>query len=156
MKPPGRLCEAGWRATGAALLLLFVLGLSAQAAQTASLVEMARKQIGVTTAYDPAYRKLTYPSGDVATNTGVCSDVVVRAFRGMNIDLQKEVHEDMAKAFSVYPQKWGLTRPDSNIDHRRVLNLMTLFNERAGRWRPARSLRTSSPVTSWPGTLAAG
>jgi uncharacterized protein YijF (DUF1287 family) len=114
----------------AVLLLLCVLCPGVRAAQPPPLVEMARKQIGVTTSYDPAYRKLAYPGGDVATNTGVCCDVVVRAFRGLKIDLQKEVHEDMAKAFSEYPNKWGLKKPDSNIDHRRVPNLMTWFKRK--------------------------
>ena len=94
---------------------------------TVPLVEKARQQIGVTTGYDPAYKKIAYPGGDVSKKTGVCSDVVVRAFRGLSIDLQKEVHEDMTRAFDQYPRKWGLKRPDSNVDHRRVLNLMTYF-----------------------------
>jgi len=85
-------------------------------------------QAGVTTGYDPSYVKIDYPAGDVANETGVCSDVVVRAFRKAGIDLQKEVHEDMARAWSEYPKKWGAGGPDSNIDHRRVLNLMTYFN----------------------------
>ncbi len=92
------------------------------------LVDKAREQIGVTTSYDPAYRKLSYPGGDVPKDTGVCSDVVVRAFRGVKIDLQKAIHEDMTRAFDQYPRKWGLKRPDRNIDHRRVPNLMTYFN----------------------------
>jgi uncharacterized protein YijF (DUF1287 family) len=100
-------------------------------AKATPLAEKAREQIGVTTAYDPAYRKIGYPGGDVPIQSGVCSDVVVRAFRGLNIDLQKEVHEDMAQAFDQYPRKWGLKHPDANIDHRRVPNLMTCF-ERKG------------------------
>jgi len=95
--------------------------------QATPLAEKARAQIGVTTGYDPAYRQIAYPGGDVPMQTGVCSDVVVRAFRGLGIDLQKEVHEDMAKAFDHYPHKWGLKHPDANIDHRRVPNLMTYF-----------------------------
>jgi uncharacterized protein len=103
-------------------------GFCSGAAPTASaLVTKARKQIGVTTRYDPAYRKIAYPGGDVPPETGVCSDVVVRAFRKLGIDLQKEVHQDMLKAFAEYPHKWGLKRPDPNIDHRRVPNLMTYF-----------------------------
>ena len=87
----------------------------------------AREQIGVTTSYDPKYVVLKYPGGDVPMSTGVCSDVVVRALRKVGIDLQKEVHEDMGKNFSTYPQKWGLKAPDKNIDHRRVANLMRYF-----------------------------
>jgi hypothetical protein len=77
--------------------------------------------------YDPAYVALKYPMGDVAANRGVCTDVVIRAYRKLNIDLQKEVHEDMKAHFGKYPKIWGRTTPDKNIDHRRVPNLMTFF-----------------------------
>lgn len=80
--------------------------------------------------YDPAYRVIPYPNGDVAPNRGVCSDVVIRAYRKMGIDLQKEVHEDMKSNFSLYPNNWGLRKPDKNIDHRRVPNLMTFFSRK--------------------------
>jgi uncharacterized protein len=91
------------------------------------IVAAARQQIGVTKEYDPSYTALDYPGGDVPIHTGVCSDVIVRAIRKAGIDLQKEVHEDMREHFSVYPQKWGLKKPDRNIDHRRVPNLMRYF-----------------------------
>ncbi|MDX2043983.1 MAG: DUF1287 domain-containing protein [Acidobacteriota bacterium] len=87
----------------------------------------AIEQTTYTTSYDPAYVKLDYPNGDVPKETGVCSDVVVRAFRSAGIDLQKELHEDMARNFAKYPKKWNAKRPDKNIDHRRVPNLMTWF-----------------------------
>lgn len=87
----------------------------------------AIEQTTYTTSYDPAYVKLDYPNGDVPKETGVCSDVVVRAFRAAGIDLQKELHEDMARNFAKYPKKWGARKPDKNIDHRRVPNLMTWF-----------------------------
>jgi uncharacterized protein YijF (DUF1287 family) len=77
--------------------------------------------------YDAAYEQITYPNGDVAADRGVCSDEVVRAYRLLGIDLQKLVHEDMRRAFHVYPMRWGLKVPDSNIDHRRVPNLATFF-----------------------------
>ena len=96
--------------------------------QLKQLVEAAIEQTKVTTGYDPAYVGIAYPGGDVPPETGVCSDVVVRAFRKTGIDLQKELHEDMARAWSAYPRKWGASRPDSNIDHRRVLNLTTWFD----------------------------
>ncbi|HFU8552032.1 DUF1287 domain-containing protein [Escherichia coli] len=83
--------------------------------------------MGSTLFYDPAYMQLTYPGGDVPQERGVCSDVVIRALRSQKVDLQKLVHEDMAKNFADYPQKWKLKRPDSNIDHRRVPNLETWF-----------------------------
>lgn len=92
------------------------------------LVLSARKQIGITVSYDPAYRKLAYPGGDVPQSTGVCTDVVIRALRESHkMDLQKLVHEDMKKAFNKYPKIWGLSRLDKNIDHRRVPNLQCFF-----------------------------
>ncbi len=94
---------------------------------SASLVSAARKQIGVTTRYDPAYVVLAYPGGDVPKERGVCTDVVIRAFRAQGLDLQRSVHEDMRGHFSRYPQSWGLRGPDRNIDHRRVPNLQTWF-----------------------------
>lgn len=80
-----------------------------------------------TVAYDPAYFSIKYPNGDVPKNKGVCTDVVIRAYRKMGIDLQKEVHEDMKENFSKYPKKWGLKKTDTNIDHRRVPNLQVFF-----------------------------
>lgn len=77
--------------------------------------------------YDPAYFKIDYPDGDVPSDRGVCTDVIIRAYRKLGIDLQKEVYEDMKANFNVYPKIWGLTRPDKNIDHRRVPNLMVFF-----------------------------
>jgi uncharacterized protein YijF (DUF1287 family) len=94
------------------------------------VVEDAVDQTNYTRTYDPSYVKLGYPGGDVPLDRGVCTDVVVRAFRKVGVDLQKEVHEDMARAFASYPKKWGLSAPDSNIDHRRVPNLMTFFERR--------------------------
>lgn len=81
--------------------------------------------------YDPAYRVIAYPMGDVPDDRGVCADTVIRAFRAGGVDLQVLVHEDMARAFAAYPKIWGLRRPDTNIDHRRVPNLETFFT-RAG------------------------
>ena len=77
--------------------------------------------------YDPAYYSIDYPNGDVPADRGVCSDVIIRAYRKLDLDLQKEIHEDMASHFDQYPDIWGLTKPDKNIDHRRVPNLMTFF-----------------------------
>lgn len=81
--------------------------------------------------YDPSYFAIAYPNGDVPKGKGVCTDVVIRAYRTMGIDLQKEVHEDMKAHFALYPKIWGLNRTDKNIDHRRVPNLMKYF-ERHG------------------------
>lgn len=95
------------------------------------LIAAARSQIGVTLLYDPSYTKIPYPGGDVPRFRGVCTDVIVRAYRdALNIDLQKRVHEDMSRAFSAYPKTWGLKRPDSNIDHRRVPNLQVFLKRR--------------------------
>ena len=78
--------------------------------------------------YDQSYFTIGYPNGDVPSGKGVCTDVVIRAYRKLGIDLQQKVHEDMKGNFSKYPQRWKLTRPDKNIDHRRVPNLMTFFS----------------------------
>ena len=103
------------------------------------IVEAARSQVGRTVTYDPAYVRLAYPGGDVPVEKGVCTDVAIRALRdSLKMDLQKLVHEDMTAAFAQYPRTWGLSRPDPNIDHRRVPNLMRFF-DRSG-W--------SQPVTA--------
>ena len=85
--------------------------------------------------YDPSYFSIEYPNGDVPSNKGVCTDVVIRAYRKLGIDLQKEVHEDMKAHFNLYPKIWGLKTTDKNIDHRRVPNLMTYF-KRQGTEKP--------------------
>jgi uncharacterized protein YijF (DUF1287 family) len=79
--------------------------------------------------YDPAYVRISYPGGDVPADTGVCTDEIIRSYRRVGVDLQKEVHEDMVRNFGVYPRSWRwlLSRPDPNIDHRRVPNLMVFF-----------------------------
>jgi uncharacterized protein len=112
------------------------------------LAEAAMAQVGKTVGYDAAYIPLAYPGGDVPMTTGVCSDVVVRAFRGVGIDLQVKVHEDMSKHFSAYPRKWGLTKPDANIDHRRVPNLQTYFARRGASRRV-----TKDGADYWPGDV---
>ena len=95
------------------------------------VVAAARRQIGVTVEYDPAYRKIGYPGGDVPRSSGVCTDVIIRALRdARKIDLQKLVHEDMRSNFSKYPRMWGLKAPDTNIDHRRVPNLQCYFKRK--------------------------
>lgn len=107
-------------------------------------IELTRSRV----AYDPTYFSIPYPNGDVPANKGVCTDVVIRAYRKMNIDLQKEVHEDMKANFSKYPsqKKWGLKRTDTNIDHRRVYNLETFFTRNG----------TVKPITTDPEDYRAG
>lgn len=112
-----------------ARLLLFLILISSAVADTGTkIVEAARKQVGVTTVYDPAYVSLKYPGGDVPKECGVCTDVIIRALRvSLEKDLQKLVHEDMRGNFSRYPKNWGLSRTDRSIDHRRVPNLKAYF-----------------------------
>lgn len=117
-----------------ALLALLLLALPASA-DTRKFIAGAKRQVGVTRSYDPAYRRLAYPNGDVPLHTGVCTDVVIRAFRHAGLDLQVLVHEDMKRNFARYPKNWGLRGPDKNIDHRRVPNLATFFT-RKGRALP--------------------
>jgi uncharacterized protein YijF (DUF1287 family) len=115
---------------GAGLGCLLLASLLAQLpllAQPLDLATAAMQQVGVTTGYDGSYRRLAYPGGDVPLESGVCTDVLIRAYRALGIDLQVRVHEDMRRAFSAYPLLWGLQRPDRNIDHRRVPNLETWF-----------------------------
>lgn len=114
-------------------------------------LESAREQTKITTGYSQAYYTIPYPAGDVPAETGACVDVVIRAFRKAGVDLQKEVHEDMAGNFSAYPQKWGRSKPDTNIDHRRVPNLQTFFT-RKGKWLPITSNNTDykpGDVVAW-------
>ena len=111
----------------AALMLLPVASL-AQEPIASCLVDAARQQVGVTVHYDPAYRQLAYPNGDLPPDRGVCTDVVIRAYRRLGVDLQQQVHEDMLKHWSSYPKTWGLQHPDPSIDHRRVPNLAVFFH----------------------------
>jgi uncharacterized protein YijF (DUF1287 family) len=111
-------------------------------------IDGAVDQIGKTTNYDPSYQKIEYPNGDVPIETGVCSDVIVRAFRHAGIDLQKDLHEDMKDNFAAYPTRWGLKGTDANIDHRRVPNLQTFFT------RKGKSLSTDGGAETFlPGDI---
>jgi uncharacterized protein YijF (DUF1287 family) len=105
-------------------------GFSPPASPLQRMLAGAKAQVGKTRGYDPSYRRLGYPGGDVPMETGVCSDVVIRAFRRAGLDLQVLVHEDMKRNFSAYPRNWGLRAPDTNIDHRRVPNLATFFRRK--------------------------
>ncbi len=94
-------------------------------------IELTEQQV----TYAPSYFSINYPNGDIPSDKGVCTDVIIRAYRKLGVDLQKEVHEDMQKHFSLYPKNWGLTKTDKNIDHRRVPNLMVFF-KRLGNTKP--------------------
>ncbi len=143
----------------AALALLLAGPLSAQPAGSvvARLLEGVERQVGVTVIYDGSYRRLAYPGGDVPPERGVCTDVLVRAYRYAGLDLQVLVHEDMRRAFAAYPKAWGLSRPDRNIDHRRVPNLATFFARHGERLPLSRDGADYRPgeVVTWrlPGGL---
>ncbi len=132
-------------------LLLAVMALAATSVamgDAPKLVQAARQQTISPVIYDGTYVRIGYPMGDVPRDRGVCTDVVIRAYRGIGIDLQVLVHEDMRENFGMYPPLWGLSRPDRNIDHRRVPNLQK-FLERTG----AR-LRTTQVASDYlPGDL---
>ncbi|MFC3160193.1 hypothetical protein SAMN05443633_102485 [Chryseobacterium arachidis] len=128
------------------MLCVFVSKAQNQFAQKLSNAAVSLTKDKVT--YDPAYFTLKYPNGDVPSDKGVCTDVVIRAYRKLGIDLQKEVHEDMAKNFSKYPKNWGLKKPDTNIDHRRVPNLQVFFT----RFGKSKSIETK-PELYVPGDI---
>lgn len=122
-----------------------------ESAAIKKLLTSAVEQTTLTKSYDPNYTVLAYPMGDVPIEKGVCTDVVVRAFRAAGVDLQKEVHEDMRANFAAYPRKWNLKSPDANIDHRRVPNLQTFFT-RKGKSLPATQTATEykpGDVVTW-------
>ncbi|HEY9115768.1 MAG TPA: DUF1287 domain-containing protein, partial [Bacteroidales bacterium] len=111
------------------LTLIFFLNINY--AQTAFQLKLADSALTLTkqrVTYDPSYFRIEYPNGDIPSNKGVCTDVIIRTYRKLGIDLQKEVHEDMEANFNEYPNIWGLTSTDKNIDHRRVPNLMVYFS----------------------------
>lgn len=124
--------------------------IDAPAVVSPPLVAAARAQVGVVRLYDPTYFSLSYPGGDVPSDRGVCTDVVIRALRTQGLDLQQAIHDDMRAHFDRYQQQWGLSRPDRNIDHRRVPNQMRWF-ERNG-WH--RSIGSSADDFS-PGDIVA-
>jgi uncharacterized protein len=133
-----------------ALLVFPAAGQSPVSTTGERIATAAARQVGVTRHYDPSYVRLRYPDGDVPLDRGVCTDVVIRSFRAAGIDLQREVHQDMRANFRAYPQNWGLRRADSNIDHRRVPNLMRYF-ERRGKAVPRARERRFLPgdVVAW-------
>lgn len=112
-------------------LLLLLGSFNNLVAQKSFNEKLSDAAIGLTSQkvqYDPSYYSIAYPNGDISADKGVCTDVVIRAYRKLGIDLQKQVHEDMKANFSLYPKNWGLKTTDRNIDHRRVPNLMKFFS----------------------------
>jgi uncharacterized protein len=116
-----------------------------------NILESANSQTKTTRGYTQQYFSIGYPNGDLPVETGACTDVIIRSFRNAGVDLQKEVHEDMAANFSAYPNKWGLTSTDTNIDHRRVPNLQTFFTRRGKSLPVSLSAADYKPgdVVSW-------
>ncbi|ROQ24323.1 DUF1287 domain-containing protein [Gallaecimonas pentaromativorans] len=130
--------------------LMLLLASGAQATEAEALVAAAKARTEQAVRYDGRYFTIGYPGGDVPAGLGVCTDVVIRSYRRLGVDLQQKVHEDMAQHFALYPSKriWGLSRPDSNIDHRRVPNLQVFFS------RHGQSLPVSQdPAAYRPGDL---
>ncbi|MDO5691338.1 MAG: DUF1287 domain-containing protein [Pseudomonadota bacterium] len=117
----------------------------------------ARSRVDTNEVYDPAYVVLAYPGGDVPEGRGVCTDVVIRAYRALGVDLQQRVHEDMKRNFSAYPRLWGLRSTDRNIDHRRVPNLQTFFTRHGSKLplREGTSHYRPGDLVTWrlPGNL---
>src|ERR1700752_4273110 len=115
------------------LITLMLMAVSYSQAQSRRADKLCQAAISLTrqkVIYDPAYFSIPYPNGDVPSDKGVCTDVIIRAYRQLGVDLQKEVHEDMILNFSKYPKDWGAKQPDKNIDHRRVPNLMVFFTRK--------------------------
>ncbi|MFD0991428.1 DUF1287 domain-containing protein [Mariniflexile jejuense] len=130
------------------LCFCFNFCISQNGIQSLTLSDAALELTKQDVIYDSSYFSIQYPNGDVPSNKGVCTDVVIRAYRKMGIDLQKEVHEDMKANFGLYPKIWGLKTTDKNIDHRRVPNLMTYF-ERKKADKPI----TNNPKNYIPGDI---
>jgi uncharacterized protein YijF (DUF1287 family) len=117
--------------TGRVIFFFSLFHLAALSVAQNDQQSLSREAISLTTVrvvYDPSYFVIPYPNGDVPADRGVCTDVIIRAYRKVGIDLQQKVHEDMAANFGKYPNMWGLSKTDTNIDHRRVPNLMTFFS----------------------------
>ena len=121
------------------------------------LIKAARARTQQPEIYDGAYRVIRYPMGDVPGDRGVCTDLVIRAYRAAGIDLQVLVHEDMRRHFREYPRIWGLQGPDRNIDHRRVPNLEKFFARSGASLPVTRVARDYAPgdLVTWrlPGNL---
>ncbi len=133
-----------WRILLLALCLILMPGSTRADSLADQLVNAAFERTKHSVTYDGRYVSIDYPGGDVPDSIGVCTDLVIRAYRQLGIDLQQLVHQDMTLAFSDYPDHWGLTRPDSNIDHRRVPNLQTFLPVKTQHYQS----RTKATITS--------
>jgi uncharacterized protein YijF (DUF1287 family) len=145
------------KAHSAAFAILVLAVSSAALANPPELVRAARQQTRTSVVYDGSYTRIAYPMGDVPATRGVCTDVVIRAYRAIGIDLQVLVHEDMIANFGLYPRLWGLSEPDANIDHRRVPNLQKFLERAQAKVASARSGPNYVPgdLVTWmlPGNL---
>ena len=145
------IAKMEWHSRRFLFVLSFISASSFTIAQTPFYARLADSSLTLTkqkVQYDPTYFQLKYPNGDVPADKGVCTDVVIRAYRKLGIDLQQKVHEDMKSNFNNYPKNWGLSHPDKNIDHRRVPNLMTFFT------RHGKALQISSSAKDYlPGDI---
>ena len=137
---------------------LFLMAATCLSAQTPSKAEFARKLVAaaverstVRVRYVPAYVRIPYPGGDVPADTGVCTDEIIRIYRKVGIDLQRDVHEDMSRNFGAYPKNWHRTAPDANIDHRRVPNLIVFFARNGERLPKSQSAQDYAPgdIVAW-------
>ena len=135
------------------VLCVFMISAAQQSIQPLSRQELTKRLVAAaverthhSVRYVSDYVRIAYPGGDVSSDTGVCTDEIIRSYRAVGIDLQKEVHEDMLRNFAAYPKKWGRSQPDSNIDHRRVPNLMVFFQRKG----------ESLPITNRAEDYAAG
>jgi len=133
------------------LILIFSSTLFAQPEIAKILADSAQSLTRDHVIYDPSYFSIDYPNGDVPVGKGVCTDVIIRAYRKIGVDLQRLVHEDMRKNFNSYPQNWGLSTTDRNIDHRRVPNLMKFFERQGASLDISENPRDYKPgdVVSW-------
>lgn len=137
------------------LLISLFLPLSVLAGQTPdfgqAMTKAALERTGHTVRYDGQYRAIAYPGGDVPNDTGVCTDVIIRSYRALGIDLQKEVHEEMKAHFQEFPDNWGLKKTDPNIDHRRVPNLQVFFKRRGTSLKVTRNPKDYRPgdLVTW-------
>jgi uncharacterized protein YijF (DUF1287 family) len=141
------------------LLVLTAVHTFAQAERSAKLVDAAVELTKQKVVYDPTYFRIPYPNGDVPAGKGVCTDVIIRAYRNsLQLDLQKEVHQDMRANFKLYPKNWGQKATDRNIDHRRVYNLMAFFKRKGDVKPTTKKVEDYQPgdIVCWilPGNLS--